>query len=86
MNAPSFHVDADRAGVEQLLQALLPEIRFVPSLGDVSTTVSHPLSTSHRDTPPETLAQLGITLGTIRVSCGIEPTPWLIDCFRRALA
>lgn len=82
----TFHIDADRAGVEQLLQALLPEIRFVPSLGDVSTTVSHPLSTSHRDTPPETLAQLGITLGTIRVSCGIEPTQWLVDCFRRALA
>lgn len=81
----TFHVDADRAGVERVLQALRPEIRFVPSLGDVSTTVSHPLSTSHRDTPPETLAQVGITQGTIRVSCGIEPTQWLVDCFRRAL-
>lgn len=82
----TFHVDADRAGVERLLQALRPEIRFVPSLGDVSTTVSHPLSTSHRDTPPDTLDKMGITQGTIRVSCGIEPTQWLIDCFRKALS
>ncbi len=81
----TFHLDTDRAGVERVLQALRPEIRFVPSLGDVSTTVSHPLSTSHRGTPRETLAQVGLTQGTIRVSCGIEPTQWLVDCFRRAL-
>lgn len=82
----TFHIDDDREEVERLLQALRPEIRFVPSLGDVNTTLSHPLSTSHRDATPETLDQLGITQGTIRVSCGIEPTGWLVDCFRRALA
>ncbi len=82
----TFHVQPDRTAVERLMQTLRPEIRFVPSLGDVSTTISHPLSTSHRDAPPHTLAQLGITPGTIRVSCGIEPTQWLIDCFRRALS
>lgn len=82
----TFHVDMDRAGVERLLSALRPEIRFVPSLGDVCTTVSHPLSTSHRDLPPQALAALGITMGTVRVSCGIEPTEWLIECFRKALS
>lgn len=82
----TFRVDMDRAGVERLLSALWPEIRFVPSLGDVCTTVSHPLSTSHRDSTPQALAALGITMGTLRVSCGIEPTEWLIECFRKALS
>ncbi len=82
----TFHVDMDRQGVERLLAALRPEIRFVPSLGDVSTSLSHPLSTSHRSSSPQTLAALGITVGTIRVSCGIEPTEWLVDCFRKALS
>ncbi len=82
----TFHVDMERAEVERLLSRLRPEIRFVPSLGDVCTTVSHPLSTSHRDVPPQALAALGITTGTIRVSCGIEPTAWLIECFRSALS
>lgn len=81
----TFHVDLDRDGVERLLTTLRPEIRFVPSLGDVSTTVSHPLSTSHRGSAPQTLASLGIGTGTLRVSCGLEPTQWLIDCFRKAL-
>ncbi|MCA9157796.1 MAG: PLP-dependent transferase [Planctomycetales bacterium] len=81
----TFRVDMDRPGVELLLSALRPEIRFVPSLGDVCTTVSHPLSTSHRDSSPQLLAALGITTGTLRVSCGIEPTEWLLACFRKAL-
>jgi len=82
----TFRVDMDRSGVERLLSALRPEIRFVPSLGDVCTTVSHPLSTSHRDSSPQALAALGITIGTLRVSCGIEPTEWLLACFRKALS
>ena len=80
-----FQVAASQQRVEKLFAALRPEIRFVPSLGDVNTTLSHPLLTSHRNTAPETLAILGIDHGTIRVSCGIEPTAWLLHRFKLAL-
>lgn len=80
-----FQIAADRAQVERLFKALRPDIRFVPSLGDSSTTLSHPLSTSHRGTATELLTRLGIDHGTIRVSCGIEPTQWLVDRFSQAL-
>ncbi len=79
-----FQMDPNYQQVERLFAALRPEIRFVPSLGDVNTTVSHPLSTSHRNTASETLASLGIDHGTIRVSCGIEPTTWLVNHFKSA--
>ena len=47
-------------------------LRFVPSLGDVTTTMSYPTTTSHRGLDEEAQARLGITPGLIRVSTGIE--------------
>ncbi len=82
----SFRIAPDRPSVEKLMAALRPDIRFVPSLGDVTTTLSHPKSTSHRSASTESLAELGIDEGTIRVSCGIEPTAWLVERFRNALS
>ncbi|MCA9132321.1 MAG: PLP-dependent transferase [Planctomycetales bacterium] len=81
----SFHVPPDRHGVAQLFAGLRPEISFAPSLGDASTTLSHPLSTSHRSLSADDLARLGIQHGTIRVSCGLEPTQWLVERFLSAL-
>jgi cystathionine beta-lyase/cystathionine gamma-synthase len=81
----SFELRKDRMSVEQLFDALLPEIPFVPSLGDVCTTLSHPGSTSHRSLSVTQLAQLGISDSTVRVSAGIEPTAWVVDRFVSAL-
>ena len=81
----SFELDTTRMSVQQLFDALLPEIAFVPSLGDVCTTLSHPASTSHRSLTPSQLEQLGISTATVRVSAGIEPTDWLVDRFSLAL-
>jgi cystathionine beta-lyase/cystathionine gamma-synthase len=50
----------------------LDGVRLAPSLGDVSTTVSHPASTSHRALSPQQRQALGIGDGVIRVSTGIE--------------
>ena len=55
----------------------LDGIRLAPSLGDVSTTVSHPVSTSHRHLGAEALAALGISDGLLRFSVGIEDEPAL---------
>ncbi len=81
----SFELDSTRMSVEQLFDAMLPEIAFVPSLGDVCTTLSHPGSTSHRSLSPNQLTQLGISASTVRVSAGIEPTEWLVDRFASVL-
>ena len=81
----SFELDNDQMSVEQLFEALKPEIAFVPSLGDACTTLSHPASTSHRSLNATQLASLGISKSTVRISSGIEPTDWLIDRFMRGL-
>lgn len=81
----ALHIAADRQQVLKVFQQLLPEIAFVPSLGDANTTVSHPASTSHRGFSEAERLELGISDGTIRVSCGIEPTEWLVDKFVSAV-
>ena len=50
----------------------LRHIPYAPSLGDVSTTLSHPTTTSHRSQSPEQWARQGITPGLIRLSVGLE--------------
>ena len=50
----------------------LGHIPYAPSLGDVSTTLSHPTTSSHRSQSPEDWARQGITPGMIRLSVGIE--------------
>ncbi|HEY2155009.1 MAG TPA: aminotransferase class I/II-fold pyridoxal phosphate-dependent enzyme, partial [Isosphaeraceae bacterium] len=50
----------------------LKHIPYAPSLGDVSTTLSHPTTTSHRFQSPEEWARQGITPGLIRLSVGVE--------------
>ncbi|XP_057819258.1 uncharacterized protein LOC131032330 isoform X2 [Cryptomeria japonica] len=47
-------------------------IKFAPSLGGTTTTVSHPVSTSHKSVPPAEREAMGITDGMIRLSIGLE--------------
>lgn len=66
----SFDVGG-RSNAEAFIKALR-HIPYAPSLGDVSTTLSHPTTTSHRSQTPEQWARQGITPGLIRLSVGIE--------------
>ena len=63
----------------------LRHIPFAPSLGDVSTTLSHPATTSHRGQPAEAWARQGITPGLIRLSFGLEDPDDLWDDLRGTL-
>lgn len=74
-----------REAMERVLARLSPEIPFCPSLGDIQTTVSHPASTSHRALSSADQSDLGITPGTLRISCGAEPTQWLCEKFAQAI-
>lgn len=67
----SFTLAGGSAAAARFITAA-KRIPFCPSLGDLSTTLSHPESTSHRGLTPEERAALEITGGTIRLSVGIE--------------
>ena len=49
-----------------------PGVPFSPSLGNTTTTLSHPGSTSHRFVSPAEKKRQGISDGMIRLSVGIE--------------
>ena len=42
------------------------------SLGGVESLISHPATMTHASVPPERRAQLGISDGLVRLSCGVE--------------
>jgi cystathionine beta-lyase/cystathionine gamma-synthase len=48
--------------------------------------VSHPASMTHASVPPERRAQLGITEGLIRLSCGVEEADDLLADVERAFS
>jgi cystathionine beta-lyase/cystathionine gamma-synthase len=62
---------ADREAVNRFLRAA-PGVPFSPSLGHVTSTVSHPDTTSHRSDSPADKARQGITPGLVRLSVGCE--------------
>jgi cystathionine gamma-synthase len=81
----TFELAGGRDAVNRFMRSL-DSIPFAPTLGDVSTTISHPAVTSHRGLTAEVREALGIREGTIRVSVGVEEFPVLEDEFRTALA
>jgi cystathionine beta-lyase/cystathionine gamma-synthase len=61
-------------------------IPFCPSLGELSTTLSHPESTSHRGLTAQARSSLGITGGTIRLSVGIESSAAVLEAVAEGLS
>lgn len=88
-NLFGFMVTFDLAGelpaAERFITAAA-EIPFCPSLGEVSTTLSHPASTSHRGLSPAERRALGIHEGTIRLSVGVESQQHILASLESALA
>jgi cystathionine beta-lyase/cystathionine gamma-synthase len=54
------------------------------SLGGVESLISHPASMTHASVPIERRAQLGITEGLIRLSCGVEDVADLLTDLEQA--
>jgi cystathionine beta-lyase/cystathionine gamma-synthase len=78
----------DLAGAEATarLVSRLQVFQIIPSLGGVESGVSLPCSTSHRHLTTEQRAELGISEGTVRISCGIEDPEDLAADLAQALA
>jgi cystathionine beta-lyase/cystathionine gamma-synthase len=66
-----FELKGGREAVNRFLRTA-PGIPFSPSLGDTTTTLSHPGSTSHRYVSPAEKKRQGISDGLIRLSVGVE--------------
>ncbi len=66
-----FELEGGREAVNRFLRQG-PGVPFSPSLGNTTTTCSHPGSTSHRYVSPAEKKRQGIGEGLIRLSVGIE--------------
>lgn len=60
------------------------DIKFVPSLAGVGTSISYPAKTSHRAYTSDELAQCGISSGQLRISVGLEKIEDVIEEFENA--
>ena len=80
----SFRLAGGRNAADAFITAS-KRIPFCPSLGELSTTLSHPETTSHRGMTAEQRAALGITGGTIRLSVGTESSEFIQDALGEAL-
>jgi cystathionine gamma-synthase len=79
----------DLAGGREAVNRFLRQARgipFSPSLGNVTTTCSHPGTTSHRYVSPAEKQRQGITDGLVRLSVGIEPLATIQQEFVKGLA
>jgi cystathionine beta-lyase/cystathionine gamma-synthase len=81
----TFRLAGGRAAADAFIEAA-SRIPFCPSLGELSTTLSHPETTSHRGMTAEQRAALGITGGTIRLSVGTESMEFIRCALAEALA
>jgi cystathionine beta-lyase/cystathionine gamma-synthase len=82
----SFELDgAGKAQVYRFMEALT---LFLPAttLGDISSLVLHPATSSHRGLTPDERARVGIPDGLVRLSLGIESTDDLLSDLESALA
>jgi cystathionine beta-lyase/cystathionine gamma-synthase len=80
----TFELAGGRRSAEAFIAAAA-EIPFCPSLGEISTTLSHPESTSHRALSAAAREELGVTGGTIRLSCGVESPEFIEEALLNGL-
>ncbi|MEX2356308.1 MAG: aminotransferase class I/II-fold pyridoxal phosphate-dependent enzyme [Thermaerobacterales bacterium] len=80
-----FEAAGGQAVVDRILKAL-EIIRFTPTLGGVTSNVSHPATTSHRWLPADERRRAGIADGLLRLSIGLEEADDLIADLDQALS
>jgi O-succinylhomoserine sulfhydrylase len=84
-NLIAFEVTGGKAGAFKF-QDGLKLVRISNNLGDAKSLITHPATTTHQRLTPEARAELGITDGMVRLSCGLEHADDLIEDIVGALA
>ncbi len=67
----AFEVKSGKAGAFRFQDAL-KLVRISNNLGDAKSLITHPATTTHMRIGAEARAELGITDGMVRLSCGLE--------------
>src|SRR5437764_4085667 len=67
----AFEVMGGKAGAFRFQDAL-KLVRISNNLGDAKSLITHPATTTHQRIGPAARAELGITDGMVRLSCGLE--------------
>jgi cystathionine beta-lyase/cystathionine gamma-synthase len=81
----SFEVKGGLRAADRFIRACRM-IELAPSLGDVTTTSSHPARSSHAYLSPAERAAVGVTDGLIRISTGIEDVADILQDLSQALS
>ena len=81
----SFDIQGDAGSVDAFVKKL-SMIRFAPSFGGLTTTITHPAKTSHRSLTAAQRAEVGIRDTLIRLSVGIEDAGDIIADLEQGLS
>jgi len=81
----AFEVEGGKAGAFRFQDAL-KLVLISNNLGDAKSLITHPATTTHQRIGPAARAELGISDGLVRLSCGLDiPTMWWKTCSPRSI-
>ena len=80
----AFEIDGGQAATFRFLNAL-KLVRITNNLGDAKSLITHPATTTHQRLTPAARAELGITDGLVRLSCGLEHPDDIVEDVMTAL-
>jgi O-succinylhomoserine sulfhydrylase len=83
-NLVAFEIAGGKAGAFKFQDAL-KLVKISNNLGDAKSLITHPATTTHQRLTPEARAELGITDGMVRLSCGLEHADDLVEDLLDAL-
>jgi O-succinylhomoserine sulfhydrylase len=81
----AFEVTGGKAGAFRFQDALRL-VKISNNLGDAKSLITHPATTTHQRLTPEARAELGISDGMVRLSCGLEHPDDIVEDLVTALA
>jgi O-succinylhomoserine sulfhydrylase len=81
----AFEIKGGKAGAFRFQDAL-KLVKISNNLGDAKSLITHPATTTHQRLTPAARAELGITDGLVRLSCGLEHPDDLVEDLITALA
>jgi O-succinylhomoserine sulfhydrylase len=81
----AFEVKGEKAGAFRFQDAL-KLVKISNNLGDAKSLITHPATTTHQRLTPAARAELGISDGLVRLSCGLEHPDDLVEDLITALA
>jgi len=81
----AFEVTGGKAGAFRFQDALTL-VKISNNLGDAKSLITHPATTTHQRLTPAARAELGISDGLVRLSCGLEHADDIVEDLVAALA